>query len=280
MLPRTFYCLSILLACAVFFPRSVFADTTSTIQIVYSNTDATSAVEDLKKMIDTDGDGLSDDDENRMYHTDPLKADSDDDTFGDGYEVTHGYSPLVAGKKLSEIDTDSDGLTDAAEIALRTDLNNEDSDADGFSDGLEVFKGYDPRTKEAVQRKKTLIVHLKPQQLEYQFDGVEIGRVKISSGKATTPTPIGTFTIAAKRPKAWSASAKLWMPWWMNFVGKNASAGKYALHELPEWPNGKKEGAAHLGIPVSHGCVRLGVGEAKSLYDWTPIGTQVIVSKL
>jgi lipoprotein-anchoring transpeptidase ErfK/SrfK len=53
--------------------------------------------------------------------------------------------------------------------------------------------------------------------------------------------------------------------------------GKYGLHELPEWPNGYKEGASHLGIPVSHGCVRLGVGAAVRVFNWVEIGTPVVI---
>ena len=62
------------------------------------------------------------------------------------------------------------------------------------------------------------------------------------------------------------------MPYWMAFDNRG-----YGLHELPEWPGGYKEGASHLGHRVSHGCVRLGVGAAKKLYDWAEVGTLVIV---
>lgn len=95
----------------------------------------------------------------------------------------------------------------------------------------------------------------------------------ISSGKASMPTPTGTFSVKSKHPKAWSASYGLWMPYWQQF------SGPYGLHELPEWPNGFKEGEAHLGIPVSHGCVRLGIGAAEALYNWTEIGTPVYIHK-
>ncbi|MDO8444452.1 MAG: L,D-transpeptidase, partial [bacterium] len=95
----------------------------------------------------------------------------------------------------------------------------------------------------------------------------------ISSGKASMPTPTGTYAIQNKNPRAWSAEYGLWMPWWEAF------SGSYGLHELPEWPNGVKEGANHLGIPVSHGCVRLGVGPAETLYNWTEIGTPVYIHK-
>ncbi|MDO8490043.1 MAG: hypothetical protein Q7S47_01335 [bacterium] len=47
---------------------------------------------------DTDGDGLSDGDEVKQYHTDPLKSDSDGDGYVDGEEVKNGYNPLGPGK--------------------------------------------------------------------------------------------------------------------------------------------------------------------------------------
>jgi len=96
----------------------------------------------------------------------------------------------------------------------------------------------------------------------------------ISSGKASTPTPTGTYSILNKSPRRWSSSAGLWMPWWEEW-----KAGGYGLHELPEWPSGYKEGADHLGLPVSHGCIRLGIGPAEALYNWTEIGTPIYIHK-
>ncbi|MCK4554035.1 L,D-transpeptidase, partial [Candidatus Parcubacteria bacterium] len=69
----------------------------------------------------------------------------------------------------------------------------------------------------------------------------------------------------------WS-SWGLWMPWWMSL-----QSGYFGIHELPEWPDGSKEGEDHLGKPVSHGCIRLGIGPAEFLYNWAEIGTQVFI---
>jgi hypothetical protein len=96
----------------------------------------------------------------------------------------------------------------------------------------------------------------------------------VSTGAWATPTPLGTFTINGKIKRAWSGTYKLWMPYWQNFLN-----GEYGLHELPEWPNGYKEGQSHLGTPVSHGCIRLGVGAAKEVYDWTENGTPVYIHR-
>ncbi|MCX6812296.1 MAG: L,D-transpeptidase family protein [Candidatus Berkelbacteria bacterium] len=111
-------------------------------------------------------------------------------------------------------------------------------------------------------------------QLLTAFEGTnQIGQYQISSGKASTPTPTGLRTILDKSPRAWSAPHGLWMPWW------NGLGGGYGIHELPEWPNGYKEGEGHLGTPVSHGCIRLGVGPAEFIYNWSEIGDPVYIHK-
>jgi hypothetical protein len=61
-------------------------------------------------LADTDGDNLSDFDEDRSVGTDPLVADTDSDSLNDGDEVfLYSTSPLLA-------DTDADGLDDGYEV--------------------------------------------------------------------------------------------------------------------------------------------------------------------
>ncbi|MBU0646828.1 thrombospondin type 3 repeat-containing protein [Patescibacteria group bacterium] len=47
---------------------------------------------------DTDNDGLSDREELKVYNTNPLSADTDGDGYKDGDEVKNGYNPNGAGK--------------------------------------------------------------------------------------------------------------------------------------------------------------------------------------
>ena len=118
---------------------------------------------------------------------------------------------------------------------------------------------------------KYIDIDLSEQKLRHYQNGRKVGEYIISSGKRGMDTPTGEFKIWQKNPRAYSSTYGLYMPYWMSF--KPA----YGLHELPEWPNGYKEGENHLGIPVSHGCVRLGVGSAERLFNWTPLGTKVII---
>lgn len=48
--------------------------------------------------VDTDDDGLFDFEEVETYHTNPLLADTDGDSYKDGVEVDGGYNPNGAGK--------------------------------------------------------------------------------------------------------------------------------------------------------------------------------------
>lgn len=48
--------------------------------------------------IDTDGDGLANEDETNIYHTNPAKTDTDGDTYNDGLEIMDGFNPNGLGK--------------------------------------------------------------------------------------------------------------------------------------------------------------------------------------
>ena len=174
----------------------------------------------------------------------------------------------------AEIDSDQDGLSDRLELLFQTDIHNSDSDGDGYPDGVEVTNGYDPASSSSRLLLKDIVVHTSTQRMEQRLNGVVIATHLVSTGTKSLPTPLGTFKIMSKNKRAWSRIGKLWMPYWMQITKTGVG-----IHELPEWPNGKKEGADHLGKPASHGCIRLGVGPAKAVYDWAPVGTTVKVVK-
>lgn len=71
--------------------------------------------------VDTDGDGLSDSAEIKVYATDP-----------------------------ADPDTDGDGVLDGVEVSLNTDPKSSDSDSDGLPDAVEYLQGSDPQVAEEV----------------------------------------------------------------------------------------------------------------------------------
>ncbi len=170
------------------------------------------------------------------------------------------------------VDTDRDGLIDEQELKFKTDVNKPDTDGDGYVDGLEIARGFDPLSVEPKKLTKSILIDLKKQELYQQLSGITIRTHTVSTGKRSMPTPPGTYTIGYKHPRAWSRTYGLWMPYWMGLQGT-----RMGIHELPEWPGGYKEGASHLGTPVSHGCIRLGEVASKIVYDWTEPGTKVTV---
>jgi len=83
---------------------------------------------------DSDNDGLLDDDEVKIYNTDPTNPDTDGDGLRDGEEVDrYKTDPTLR-------DTDYDRLLDGEEVNThRTDPKVKDTDQDGCSDGDEVL---------------------------------------------------------------------------------------------------------------------------------------------
>ena len=128
-------------------------------------------------------------------------------------------------------------------------------------------------TRPKISQGKYIDINLSVQIMSIFQDGKLVDSFLISSGKRGMDTPKGTHQIYNKSLRTWSKQYGLYMPYWMAIF----PSGKYGLHELPEWPGGYKEGANHLGIPVSHGCVRLGVGAAEKVYNFADIGTPVVV---
>lgn len=92
----------------------------------------------------------------------------------------------------------------------------------------------------------------------------------ISSGKNDTPTPIGNYSIYQKLRQ--NISPIVILNWWQRFA-----AGGYGIHEIPMLPDGTSVGARSLGTKASHGCLRLGIGDAEYVYNWTEIGTKIFV---
>ncbi|MCX6740725.1 MAG: L,D-transpeptidase family protein [Candidatus Parcubacteria bacterium] len=223
--------------------------------------------QNIEKFIDTDSDGLNDYQEKEIYHTAPNNPDTDNDTFPDGLEVKNNYSPRHAKLKMVHADSDNDGLNDLWEIRLGSNITVKDSDNDGYSDSTEVYNDYSPIDPKPTKFKKKIVVNIKDLRLAYYFGDILLDNVPVSTGKAKTPTPIGEFSIIAKYPvKNYNIYSNT--KWNMHFATKNGL--RYYIHGA-YWHN-------KFGIDtVSGGCVNVRYEDMERLYNFTQIGTKVIV---
>ena len=97
------------------------------------------------------------------------------------------------------------------------------------------------------------------------------------SGRRGTPNP-GTYQVHRKLEVGYAKSnPSLRLPYFVGFAyGSTTDIG---FHGIPLRSNGSPiESDAQLGQPLSHGCVRQNQAQAKLLYDWTPVGSTVVVT--
>ena len=128
----------------------------------------------------------------------------------------------------------------------------------------------------ALNSQKKIEIDLRHQKMLLFIDDKKIAEYIISSGKRTTPTKAGNFSIISKYPVAYGLiQGIVWtMPY---FMGIYVAAGQEnGIHELP-FANGWREPTWDMGHPVSHGCVRLGIGDAEKVYNFAELGTSVWV---
>jgi hypothetical protein len=88
-------------------------------------------------------------------------------------------------------------------------------------------------------------------------DGSVTNIMHVSTGKASTPTRDGSFSVTSKL--AGYSDHQLYYPSFFD--------GSRAIHGWPDVPT----------YPASHGCVRVPYWNAKWIYGLAPIGTRVIV---
>ena len=128
---------------------------------------------------------------------------------------------------------------------------------------------------------KIIHINLSEQEALLVQDGEIVARYPVSSGAWETPTPVGKFEIHRKQTlRVSSQEIPYRMPNYMAFT----PSGSHGLHALPYLGDGPQssnywyEALDHIGIPVSHGCVRLLPEDAKKLFDEIEVGVPVIIN--
>ncbi|MEP0754865.1 L,D-transpeptidase [Trichocoleus sp. Lan] len=117
-------------------------------------------------------------------------------------------------------------------------------------------------------QRRWIEVNLSKQRLIAWEGGRRVYSVRISSGKRSTPTRVGTFRIQSKHRTARMRGRDYNVP---NVPYTMYYSGGYAIHGA-YWHN-------RFGTPVSHGCVNVPVAQARKLYSFASHGTKVVVRR-
>src|SRR3989339_197337 len=131
---------------------------------------------------------------------------------------------------------------------------------------------------------KNIEADLGSQMIYLRYGEVRFREAQISSGKPSTPTPKANWTIHNKQKlRVSSGSTPYKMPLWLGLKRGRYGFQGYGLHGLPylETANGYRywdevnEPKMHMGMPVSHGCVRVEPGFDEIMWDFAEIGMAV-----
>ncbi len=126
---------------------------------------------------------------------------------------------------------------------------------------------------------RNIIVDLSDQMMYARFGETTTWSMQISSGAWDHPTPPGNYEILTKQElRIGSKSPHYRMPYFQLWDYRG-----YGIHALPYLANDGgtfwTEALTHIGVPVSHGCIRTLPDDAVKMYEFTDIGTPIVVQK-
>lgn len=109
--------------------------------------------------------------------------------------------------------------------------------------------------------RSALLLDLHRQVLLVVKKGRTARAVHVSSAAPGYRTPTGSYHVYRRERMSWSVPYQVWMPHALYFTGG------YAVHGFSSVP----------AYPASHGCVRMPLADAPSVYAAAPLGTPVLV---
>lgn len=127
---------------------------------------------------------------------------------------------------------------------------------------------------------RSIWVDLSEQRMSLRFGDRVVYSTAISSGASDTPTPVGTFKIMYKQElRVGGASPHYRMPYFQMFT--KWGHGLHALPYLGTKGGGVfwEEALSHIGIPVSHGCIRLLPEDALLVYQFSDVGLTLEIQR-
>ncbi len=129
----------------------------------------------------------------------------------------------------------------------------------------------------SLEGERSFEINLSTQQMYLKVGEEAVYQMTISSGASETPTPTGTWSVLNKQElRIGGAWPHYRMPYWQGFTSWG-----HGLHALPylESDGGVfwSEALTHIGIPVSHGCIRMLPDDAVTVYEFSDVGTSLYI---
>ncbi len=136
-----------------------------------------------------------------------------------------------------------------------------------------AFAPYDRSWPGAAEIERAIVVDLTSQTWAAYGQGQLLRWGPVSTGKASTPTPTGRYTMNWRAMERESSEAPPGETWLMRYVMNIYAVRGIHLHQYNVVPSGPPEG---------HGCIRLVTSDAQWMWNWTggdttTPGTVVIV---
>ncbi|MDR3591098.1 MAG: L,D-transpeptidase [Negativicutes bacterium] len=106
----------------------------------------------------------------------------------------------------------------------------------------------------------SIVIDLSARQLVLYREGFPARFFPVGVGKMATPTPAGTYYVAAKRPNPGGPFGAMWL---------GLSIPHYGIHGT--------NNPSSIGHYVSHGCIRMHNADVLELSGLIPVGTPVTI---
>lgn len=119
---------------------------------------------------------------------------------------------------------------------------------------------------------KHIVVVLSEQKLYAIKDGLVVYTFNCCTGKSSTPTPAGNWSVRGKMRvgKALEEYGGTPLPWMVQLdIVKNGRRERIGIHSYPYVPR----------KPASHGCIRLKYSDAQRIFGYAEVGQAVSILK-
>ncbi len=104
----------------------------------------------------------------------------------------------------------------------------------------------------------------------------EVRHTHLVSGSIYDNLDPGTYAVYSRSEQAWGIDDSGSMKYFVRFAhGDNAAIG---FHDIPIDDGEPVQTVDDLGTPLSHGCIRQRRADAKLLWAFAPLGTEVVVT--